>query len=287
MAASTVPSFTMNNGLQIPALGYGVFMMSSAEVEQHLPEAIAAGYTHIDTANAYYNEVAVGKAVKASGARREDLFVTSKLFPQDYPYEKCGPAIDATLERLGMDYLDLLLFHQPYGDYVGGWKAMEEAVRAGKVRSIGLSNFSEAKIREVLAVAQIEPAVIQVEINPRWNQHALKAAFKDEGFTFEGWYPLGHGDKALIGAPVFTRLAEKYGKSNAQVILRWHYQEGNVVFPKTLNPAHMASNIDIFDFELTADEMAEIDAIPQQAYYNVPEEAPAWVWGPNDYSKQA
>lgn len=280
-------TITMNDGNTIPRLGYGTFQMSSAEVETHVPEAIAAGYTHIDTANAYYNEVAVGKAIEKSGVAREDLFVTSKLFPQDYPYEKCGAAIDATLERLNLDYLDLMLFHQPYGEYVDGWLAMEEAVRAGKVRSIGLSNFNGRKIREILDVATIKPAVIQVEINPRNNQHALKKAFADERFVWEGWYPLGHGDKALLSADVITDLAKKHGKSNAQIILRWHMQEGNVVFPKTMNPAHMASNLDIFDFELTDEDMASINAIPQKPYYQVSDQAPAWVWGPNDYSKQA
>ena len=283
-------SFTLNNGLQIPALGYGVFMMTSAEVERHLPEAVAAGYRHVDTANAYFNEVAVGKALRATGVPREELFVTTKLFPQSYPYEQCGPDIDATLERLGMDYIDLLLVHQPYGDYVGGWKAMEEAVAAGKVRSIGLSNFPVRKIEQIMEVATIKPAVLQVEINPYWNQHALKEQLAGIGLgdvVLEGWYPLGHGDRKLLAEPVFARLAAKYGKTAAQVILRWHYQEGNVTFPKTLNPQHMADNIDIFDFELTDDEMAEINALPQHAYYTVPDEAPAFVLAHNDYSRQA
>lgn len=283
-------SFTLNNGLQIPALGYGVFMMTSAEVERHLPEAVAAGYRHVDTANAYFNEVAVGKALRATGVPREELFVTTKLFPQSYPYEQCGPDIDATLERLGMDYIDLLLFHQPYGDYVGGWKAMEKAVAAGKVRSIGLSNFPVRKIEQIMEVATIKPAVLQVEINPYWNQHALKEQLAGIGLgdvVLEGWYPLGHGDRKLLAEPVFARLAAKYGKTAAQVILRWHYQEGNVTFPKTLNPQHMADNIDIFDFELTDDEMAEINALPQHAYYTVPDEAPAFVLAHNDYSRQA
>lgn len=283
-------SFTLNNGLQIPALGYGVFMMTSAEVERHLPEAVAAGYRHVDTANAYFNEVAVGKALRATGVPREELFVTTKLFPQSYPYEQCGPDIDATLERLGMDYIDLLLFHQPYGDYVGGWKAMEEAVATGKVRSIGLSNFPVRKIEQIMEVATIKPAVLQVEINPYWNQHALKEQLAGIGLgdvVLEGWYPLGHGDRKLLAEPVFARLAAKYGKTAAQVILRWHYQEGNVTFPKTLNPQHMADNIDIFDFELTDDEMAEINALPQHAYYTVPDEAPAFVLAHNDYSRQA
>lgn len=283
-------NMTMNNGLEIPAIGYGVFMMSSAEVEQHLPEAIAAGYTHIDTANAYFNEVAVGKAIKASGVDRDSLFVTTKLFPQSYPYEQCKKDIDETLKRLDMDYVDLLLFHQPYGDYVSGWKAMEEAVEAGKVKSIGLSNFPLHKIKEIMEVATIKPAVLQVEINPYWNQHELKEQLKEIGLgdiVFEGWYPLGHGDKALLNESVFTKLAKKYGKTSAQIILRWHLQEGNVVFPKTLNPQHMKDNIDVFDFELTEVEMEEINSLPQKAYYHVSEEAPAFVLATNDYSKQA
>lgn len=279
--------FIMNNGHTIPAVGYGVFQMTSAQVAECLPQAIAAGYTHIDTANAYFNEVAVGKGIKASGAKREDLFVTSKLFPQSYPYDQCGPDIDATLERLGLDYLDLLLFHQPYGEYVSGWKAMEEAVAAGKVKSIGLSNFPVRKVREILEVATIKPAVLQVEINPYWNQHALKEALAGEDIVFEGWYPLGHGDAALLAEPVFAELADKYGKTPAQIIMRWHVQEGNVVFPKTLNPDHMRENIEVFDFELAADEMARINALPQHAYYTVSEEAPAFVLAHNDYSQQA
>ena len=232
----------------------------------------------------------MGKALRATGVPREELFVTTKLFPQSYPYEQCGPDIDATLERLGMDYIDLLLFHQPYGDYVSGWKAMEEAVAAGKVRSIGLSNFPVRKIEQIMEVATIKPAVLQVEINPYWNQHALKEQLAGIGLgdvVLEGWYPLGHGDRKLLAEPVFARLAAKYGKTAAQVILRWHYQEGNVTFPKTLNPQHMADNIDIFDFELTDDEMAEINALPQHAYYTVPDEAPAFVLAHNDYSRQA
>lgn len=280
----------MNNGIEIPAIGYGVYLMSSDEVEKHVPEALKMGYTHIDTANAYFNEVAVGKAVKATGVNREDLFITSKLFPQSYPYEQCRKDIDATLKRLDMNYVDLLLFHQPYEDYVSGWKAMEEAVRDGKVKSIGLSNFPLHKIKEIMAVAEIKPAVLQVEINPYWNQHELKAQLAEIGLgdvVLEGWYPLGHGDKTLLEEPVFTKLAKKYGKTNAQIIMRWHFQEGNVTFPKTLNSAHMKENIDVFDFVLTDAEMAEINKLPQHAYYQVSEEAPDFVLVHNDYSKQA
>ncbi|HJG37776.1 aldo/keto reductase [Enorma phocaeensis] len=227
---------TMNDGNQIPAMGYGVFMMSSDEVREHLPQALEAGYRHIDTANAYFNEVSVGEVIRSCGIPREELFVTTKLFPQSYPYDQCKKDIDATLERLGLDYVDLFLFHQPYGEYASGWKAMEEAVAEGKVRSIGLSNFPVHKIAEIMEVATVKPAVLQVEINPYWNQHALKDELAKMGLgdiTLEGWYPLGHGDEGLLAEPVFTELARKYGKAPAQIILRWSVQEGNVVFPKT------------------------------------------------------
>ena len=279
-------TFNMNDGHVIPSVGYGVYLMSPAEVEAHLPEAIEAGYRHIDTANAYFNEKAVGRVVRRSGIDRGEFFITSKLFPQDYGAEDCGKAIDATLRRLDTDYLDLLLLHQPYGRYTEAWQVMEEAVAAGKVRSIGLSNFNQAKTQEVLDVASVTPAVLQVEIHPYWNQHGMKAFLKDRNVTFEAWYPLGHGDAKLLAEPVFARLAEKYGRTPAQIILRWHLQEGNVVFPKTLHPVHMAENIDIFDFSLTDDEMAEINALPQRAYYDVPEEAPAFVLQHNDWDAQ-
>ncbi len=281
---------TMNDGHEIPALGFGVYLMSSVEVEQYLPQAIETGYRHIDTANAYFNEVAVGKVVRESGVPREDFFITTKLFPQSYPYDQCKADIDATLERLGLDYVDLLLFHQPYGEYVEGWRAMEEAVAEGKVRSIGLSNFPVHKIEQIMEVATIKPAVLQVEINPYWNQHALKAELAKIGLgdvVFEGWYPFGHGDAKLLAEPVLAKIAEAHGKTPAQVILRWMLQEGDVTFPKTTNPQHIRDNFDVFDFELTDDEMARINALPQKAYYDVPEEAPDFVLVHNDYRNQA
>lgn len=278
--------YTMNDGHAIPAIGYGVFLMSPDEVEAHLPEAIETGYRHIDTANAYFNEKAVGRVVRRSGIDRGEFFITSKLFPQDYGYEDCGKAIDATLRRLDTEYLDLLLLHQPYGKYTEAWKAMEEAVAAGKVHSIGLSNFNQTKTRQILDVADITPAVLQVEMHPYWNQHEMKAFLEELDMTFEAWYPLGHGDAALLNEPVFAELAAKYGKTPAQIILRWHLEEGNVVFPKTLNPAHMGDNIDIFDFSLTADEVGRINGLPQKAYYTVPDEAPAFVTAHSDWDAQ-
>ncbi|MGI6217969.1 MAG: aldo/keto reductase [Coriobacteriales bacterium] len=278
--------FKMNNGLEIPAIGYGTFMMSSVEVEKALPSAIEVGYRHIDTANAYFNEVAVGKAIAESGIDRGDFFVTTKLFPQDYTKERCMDAIDASLRRLGMDYVDLLLLHQPYGAYTEAWKVLEEAQRNGKVRSIGLSNFNKAKFQQVLDVADVVPQVLQVEINPRNNQKMMKEWLSDKGVVFEGWYPLGHGDKSLLSIPIIEELSRKYGKSSAQIILRWHVQSGNIVFPKTGNPAHMKENLNIFDFELTDGEMDSINAIPQQPYYKVPDEAPAFVLNESNFDIQ-
>lgn len=283
---STITSMTMNNGLQIPQLGYGVFQMTSAQVLEHLPQAIEAGYRHIDTANAYYNEVAVGKVIRDSGIDRKDFFVTTKLFPQDYGTQKCMDAIDASLRRLNMDYVDLLLLHQPYGEYTQAWKVLEQAQREGKVRSIGISNFSRQKTQLILDVAEVVPQVMQVEINPRNNQHELKEWLAPKGVVFEGWYPLGHGDKQLLQLPVFQELSQKYGKSAAQIILRWHVQEGNIVFPKTMNPDHMRDNLNVFDFSLTDEEMAQINAIPQKPYYNVPDKTPAWMNQVFDFDQQ-
>lgn len=277
---------TMNDGNKIPTLGFGTYQMTSEEVHEYLGQAIGLGFRHIDTANRYFNEVAMGEVIARCGVPRSEMFVTSKLFPQDYPYEKCKVAIDATLERLGLDYLDLLLLHQPYGDYPGAWPAMEEAVRAGKVRSIGIDNFSVAQVREILAIARIKPAAIQIEMNPRNNRHTFKEELADADLTYEGWYPLGHGDRKLLEDPLFVDMARKYGKTTAQIILRWHMQEGNVVFPKTLDSVHMAQNLDIFDFELSEGEMTRVSELAQQPYHHVAATCPDWMLEEVDYSQQ-
>ena len=250
---------TLNDGNKIPQFGLGVFQIPGDEkTKEACLEAFKLGYRHIDTAHAYQNERGVGQAVKESGIPREEIWITTILWPSEYGEGKTAKAIDKMLERLQTDYIDLLLLHQQFGDYLGAWKDMEKAVAEGKVKSIGLSNFESERLEEVLAAATINPSVLQVECHPYYQQNDLKKRIAPFNTVIESWYPLGHGDAALIEEPVFTKLAEKYGKTNAQIILRWHIQEGIIVFPKSSNPVHIKENIDIFDFELTEEEMNEI-----------------------------
>ena len=250
---------TLNDGNKIPQFGLGVFQIPGDEkTKEACLEAFKLGYRHIDTAHAYQNERGVGQAVKESGIPREEIWITSKLWPSEYGEGKTAKAIDKMLERLQTDYIDLLLLHQQFGDYLGAWKDMEKAVAESKVKSIGLSNFESERLEEVRAAATINPSVLQVECHPYYQQNDLKKRIAPYNTVIESWYPLGHGDAALIEEPVFTKLAEKYGKTNAQIILRWHIQEGIIVFPKSSNPVHIKENIDIFDFELTEEEMNEI-----------------------------
>ncbi len=277
---------TTSNGVKIPQLGYGVFLMTSEDVHEHLPQALELGYRHIDTANAYFNEVAVGEEIRNSGIPREEIFLTTKLFPASYGKDVCMHDIDASLKRLDTDYVDLLLLHHPYGEYLQAWPILEQALAEGKTRTIGLSNFPLDKIGQIANNATVFPQVMQVEMNPRHNRHELKAALAGHDVAFEGWYPLGHGDPELLHMPVFEELAAKYGKSTAQIIERWHMQEGNIIFPKTMSVEHMKANMDIFDFALTDEEMARIDAIPQKPYYTVPDEPPEFFMARYDYSTQ-
>ena len=250
---------TLNDGNRIPQFGLGVFQIPGDEkTKEACLEAFKLGYRHIDTAHAYQNERGVGQALKESGIPREEIWITTKLWPSEYGEGKTEKAIDNMLGRLQTDYIDLLLLHQQFGDYLGAWKDMEKAVAEGKVKSIGLSNFESERLEEVLAAATINPSVLQVECHPYYQQNDLKKRIAPYNTVIESWYPLGHGDAALIEEPVFTKLAEKYGKTNAQIILRWHIQEGIIVFPKSSNPVHIKENIDIFDFELTEEEMNEI-----------------------------
>ncbi len=278
---------TLNDGTKIPQFGLGVYQVpEGAETENAVLEALKMGVRHIDTAHAYQNERSVGKAVKESGIPREEIWITSKLWPHEYGEGKTAAAIDKMLQRLDTDYIDLLLLHQQFGDYLGAWKDMEKAVQAGKVKSIGISNFESERLEELCEAAAIKPSVLQVECHPYYQQNALKERIAKYGTVIESWYPIGHGDKGLIGEAVFTKLAEKYGKSNVQIILRWHIQAGNIVFPKTTNPDHMKDNFDIFDFALTADEMAEIAALDNgKRFFNMTladQEKNLGAWHPAD-----
>lgn len=250
---------TLNNGCSIPQFGLGVFQIQGDEAtKKAFLEALKLGYRHIDTAHAYQNERGVGTAVKESGIPRKEIWITSKLWPSEYGEGKTATAIDKMLGRLDTDFIDLLLLHQQFGDYLGAWHDMEKAVAAGKVMSIGLSNFESGQLEEVLANANTKPAVLQVECHPYYQQNALKWRIAPYGTVIESWYPIGHGDRSLIEEPVFAELAAKYGKTNVQVILRWHIQEGNIIFPKSTNPRHIRDNMNIFDFALTESEMQKI-----------------------------
>lgn len=250
---------TLNDGNTIPQFGFGTYMIEGdVETEKVCSEALSLGYRHIDTAHAYQNERGVGEAVRKSGIPREDVWVTSKLWPSEYGEGVTSEAIDKMLDRLGTGYIDLLLLHQQFGDYMGAWKDMERAVKDGRVRSIGLSNFESDRLEQVLGAAEIKPSVLQVECHPYYPQRELRKRIAPYGTVIECWYPLGHGDKGLLGDLTIVALAEKYGKSPAQIILRWDIQEGNIVIPKTLNTEHMAQNIDVFDFELTEGDMESI-----------------------------
>ena len=277
----------LNDGTKIPQFGLGVYQVPEGEATYNtVLDALKMGVCHIDTAHAYQNERSVGKAVKASSIPREEIWITTKLWPHEYGEGKTSDAIEKMLKRLDTDYIDLLLLHQQFGDYLGAWKDMEKAVKAGKVKSIGISNFESDRLEELCEAATIKPSVLQVECHPYYQQNALKERIAKYGTVIESWYPIGHGDKGLIGESVFTKLAEKYGKSNVQIILRWHIQEGNIVFPKTTDPDHMKDNFDIFDFELTADEMAEIRALDcGKRFFNMTleqQETNLGAWHPAD-----
>ena len=255
---------TLNNGIKMPMEGIGTFLLSPDEAEASVLSALQCGYRLIDTANAYVNEKAVGRAMKKSGLKREEIFLETKLWPSFYEQED---AVEKTLQRLDTDYIDLLLIHQPAGNYIAGYRQMEKAYKAGKVKAIGLSNFDREQIKEILSICEVKPAVLQTEVHPYSQEKALKAFLDQEGIVIQAWYPLGHGDKALIQEPLFTELGKKYSKSSAQIILRWHIQNGNIVIPGSKNPAHIKDNFDLFDFALTDDEMAQITAMDKQKRY--------------------
>ncbi len=278
---------TLNDGNKIPQFGLGVYQVPEGEATVNaVKTALEMGIRHIDTAHAYQNERSVGKAVKESGIPREEIWITTKLWPSEYGEGKTSDAIDKMLKRLDTDYIDLLLLHQQFGDYIGAYKDMQKAVKDGRVKSIGLSNFESERLEEVLAMAEIPPSVLQVECHPYYQQNELKKRIEKYGTVIESWYPIGHGDKNLINEPLFTKLGQKYGKTNVQIILRWHIQEGTIVFPRSTNPVHIKENFEIFDFELTEDEMNEVRKLDSgKRFFNMTleqQEQMLGSWKPED-----
>ena len=255
---------TLNNGIKIPQFGLGVFCIEGEEnTEKAVINALKIGYRHIDTAHGYFNERGVGAGVNKSGIPRKDIFVTSKLWPNEYGENKTYQAVEKMLKRFNLDYLDLILLHHPLGDFIGAWKDLEKLNKEGKVKSIGISNFDRdwEGLDKLLKTAKIKPAVCQVECHPYYTQQKLRSVLKPYNIAIECSFPIKHGDKQLINEPVFTKLAKKYNKTNVQIILRWHIQCGNIIFPKSSNPVHIKENFEIFDFELTPEEMEEIKKI--------------------------
>ncbi|QCZ48295.1 2,5-diketo-D-gluconic acid reductase [Levilactobacillus brevis] len=260
----TTPTIQLNDGNQIPAVGFGTFQIpNDGSTYQAVKAALAAGYRHLDTAVAYFNEAEVGQAVRDSGIPRDEIWVTSKLWLQDFGFEPAQRAIDVSLQKLGLDYLDLYLIHQPYGDVPGAWRAMETAQKAGKIRSIGVSNMTPKLWQQFVPEFTTIPAVNQVEFNPYFQQTELRQLLAPHDVKLEAWAPLGQGNQSLLNEPVIQQLAVKYGKDAGQVILRYENQLGIIVFPKSVHEARIKSNLDIFDFDLTPTKMAQLAALDQ------------------------
>ena len=255
---------TLNNGNKCPVIGIGTFMLSPADAENSVREALKMGYRMIDTANAYVNERACGRGMKDSGVAREDIFLSTKLWPSEYENEN---AVDETLARLDVDYVDLLYIHQPAGNWLAGYRQLEKAYKEGKAKAIGISNFEGEFIAELETKWEIVPQFIQVEAHPYFTQKELRKTLDKYDIKLMSWYPLGHGDTSLISEPIFKKLGEKYGKTPAQVILRWHTQMGFAVIPGSKNVDHIRDNLNILDFSLTDSEMAEIAKLDTDTRY--------------------
>ncbi len=274
----------LNNEVKCPVVGIGTFMLSPSEAENSVREALKMGYSLVDTANAYVNERACGRGMKDSGLKREDIFLSTKLWPSEYENQN---AVDETLERLGVDYVDLLYIHQPAGNWLAGYRQLEKAYKEGKAKAIGISNFEGKYIEELETKWEIAPQFIQVEAHPYFTQKELRKTLDKYGIKLMSWYPLGHGDRTLINEPVFEELGKKYGKSSAQIILRWHTQMGFVVIPGSKNVDHIKDNLDILDFKLTDDEMEQIAKLDKdERYYHRTDEQLAGfaAWRP-DFEK--
>ena len=257
--AITVPLVKLANGVCIPQTGFGVYQISdAAQCEQAVVDAIATGYRHIDTAAAYYNEEAVGAAIARCGVPREELFITTKVWVQDAGYGATMRAFETSMEKLGLDYLDLYLIHQPLGDYYGSWRPMEELYDAGRIRAIGVCNFKAGRLADLCLTSRIAPMINQIEVHP-FNQRMDDIAANDEfGTKTEAWAPLAEGKNGIFTNPTLTAIGQEHGKSAAQVALRWNLQRGNIVLVKSTHADRMRQTLDVFDFELTDDEMAAV-----------------------------
>ena len=254
-----VETVKLNNGIEMPLEGFGVFQVPDPAVcEQAVLDAIATGYRLIDTAAAYMNEEAVGRAIAKCGVPREELFVTTKLWVQDASYEGAKQAIETSMKKLGLDYIDLYLIHQPMGDYIGAYRAMEEAYKAGKLKAIGVCNCYPQILADICETVEVKPAVDQVELHPFFQQENALALMKEYGVHPEAWGPFAEGNHGIFTHPVLTQIGQKYGKSAAQVALRWNVQRGVTVIPKSIHKERMEQNIDIWDFKLSGEDIAEI-----------------------------
>ena len=256
---SKMETVKLNNGVEMPLEGFGVFQVPDpAQCEQAVLDAISTGYRLIDTAAAYRNEEAVGKAIAKCGVPREELFITTKLWVQDASYEGAKQAIETSMQKLGLSYIDLYLIHQPMGDYIGAWRAMEEAYKAGKLRAIGVCNCYPHVLTDICETVAVKPAVNQVELHPFFQQENALALMKEYGVHPEAWGPFAEGNHGIFTHPVLTAIGQKYGKSAAQVALRWNVQRGVTVIPKSVHKERMEQNINIWDFTLSGEDMAEI-----------------------------
>ncbi len=251
-------TFKLNNGVEIPKIGFGTMLQTGDLCVNNVAYALNNGYTLIDTANRYGNEVEVGEGLKKSGLPRESYLIETKLGPTLYANEG---AVDGTLERLGVDYIDIMILHHPTKGYLNAYKMLEKGVKEGKIKTIGLSNFSVEQIQEILNVCEVRPSIMQVEAHPYYPAEHVFDFCKQEGIQLQAWYPLGHGNSGMLEENVIVRLAEKYGKSPAQIVLRWHTQYGFCPVPGSKTPSHIKDNADIFDFTLTEEDMAEIATI--------------------------
>jgi diketogulonate reductase-like aldo/keto reductase len=258
-----VPVVTLKDGVEIPQLGFGTWQIPAEDAQGIVEHALATGYRHVDTAAAYQNEAEVGKALKASGIARDELFVTTKLWNADHGREKTLKAFDASMEKLGLDVLDLYLIHWPLPDhenYVETWKALEEILASGRTRAIGVSNFQVAHLEQVLAAADVVPAVNQIELHPFLVQDELSAYHAEKGIHTEAWSPLAQGGE-LLGDETVAAIAQRVGKTPAQTVLRWHLQKGHIIFPKSVTPSRVDENFDVFDFELTPEDLDAISGL--------------------------